>query len=159
MIERKLMAHFINTNFGGEDEASYFRIGKDLTEFSVNLNPQTEQSEDILGNSTFKHSGYQAQSDVGTYYATVGDPLFETLQEIADTRATGDQCKTDVVEVHLWESKGDKTYVAWQQPAYCIPTQYGGDTSGYQIPFQINYVEDRVKGTFNTSTRTFTPEG
>ena len=29
-----------------------------------------------------------------------------------------------------------------------MPTQYGGDTSGYQIPFDVNYVGTRVKGEF-----------
>lgn len=35
---------------------------------------------------------------------------------------------------------------------------YGGDNTGYQIPFNIHYCGDRVKGTFDTATKTFTPE-
>ena len=33
---------------------------------------------------------------------------------------------------------------------------FGGDTTGYQIPFTIHYTGEKVKGTFNVSTRTFT---
>ena len=40
-----------------------------------------------------------------------------------------------------------------------IPTSYGGDTSGYQIPFTVNYVGGRVKGKYVLGTKKFTPDG
>ena len=39
---------------------------------------------------------------------------------------------------------------------YIEVTSYGGDTTGYQIPFTLHYTGEKVKGTFNVSTRTFT---
>lgn len=39
-------------------------------------------------------------------------------------------------------------YKSTQQAALVIPESYGGDTSGYQIPFSIRYINDKVKGTF-----------
>lgn len=161
-IERKYMAHYIDTTFGGTTP-SWYRIGEDLEEYNVELNPDTELVKNILGSTRFDHNGFEPSADADPFYARIDDPLFEKLQDVVDNRHTGDQSKTDTLEVHLWE-EGTATgsYVAWKQPAYVIPTSYGGDTSGYQIPFTVNYVGQRVKGTFvpNTTTGggTFTPD-
>lgn len=154
-IERKYMAHFIDASFGTL-EAEWVRLGKDLEEYNVELNPDTETSKNILGESTFKHNGYEVSAEADPFYAEVGDPLFEKLQEIVDTRATGDACKTKSLEVHMWAGE-EESYEAYQQECYVVPTSYGGDTSGYQIPFTVNYVGPRVKGTFNATTKEFSP--
>lgn len=155
-VERKYMGHFVNTKFNSTATAEYVRLGSDLEEFTVDLSPNTETSTNILGETTFKHNGYEATSDADSYYANTNDALFPVMQDIIDNRSTGDQCKTDVVEVHLWEQVEENTYIAWKQPCYIIPTSYGGDTSGYQIPFQVNYFGARTKGKFNVTTKTFT---
>lgn len=160
-IERKYMAHFIDTNFGS-GTPSWYRIGEDLEEYNVELNPDTELTKNILGSTRFTHNGFEPSADASPFYARVGDALFEKLQDVVDNRRTGDQSKTDTLEVHMWEDGvATGSYVAWKQPAYLVPTSYGGDTSGYQIPFSVNYVGQRVKGEFvpNTTTGggTFTP--
>ena len=158
-IERKYMAHFLDTaNLGTTTatSASYYRIGEDLEEYNVEMNPDTELVKNILGNTRFDHKGYEPSADADPFYARSGDELFTKLQAIVDNRYTGDHCKTTAVEVHLWDATGSSgTYVAYQQPCYVVPTSYGGDTSGYQIPFSVNYVGDRVMGTFNTTNNTF----
>ncbi|MBR1820452.1 MAG: hypothetical protein IJ769_02385 [Clostridia bacterium] len=152
-IARKYMAHFLDSSFGGATP-SWYRIGEDLEEFSVALNPDTEQKKNILGNSTFVHNGYEISADAEPFFARVGDPLFEKLQGIIDTQATDDGCKTFALEVHLWENGSAEggTFVAYRQPCYVVPTSYGGDTSGYQIPFTISYVGDKVKGEFTPAS-------
>ena len=37
-------------------------------------------------------------------------------------------------------------------------SSYGGDTTGYQIPFNVHHTGNRVKGTFALETKTFTPD-
>lgn len=164
-IERKLMAHFIDAGFGakGESESTYtpnwVRLGKDLEEFNVELNPDTETSKNILGESTFKHNGYEVSADADPYYADKDDPLFTKLQDIVDNRKSGDDCKTSALEVHMWDAgSSEGTYVAYQQDCYVVPTSYGGDTSGYQIPFTVYYTGERVKGTYAVATKTFTAD-
>ena len=153
-IDRKYMAHLIDASFGGETP-NWVRLGKDLEEYSVELNPDTETSKNILGEETFKHNGYEVSSEADPYYAEVGDPLFERLQLIIDTRAKDDTCKTAALEVHMW--KGTETaFEAYRQECYVVPSSYGGDTSGYQIPFTVYYTGEREKGTYNASTKTFT---
>lgn len=155
-IDRKYMAHFIDVgSLCGGSKTEWERLGTDLEEYSVELNPDTETSKNILGESTFKHNGYEVSADADPFYADTTSTLFVKLQEIIDERHKDDNCKTSALEVHMWD--GDETaYVAYKQECYVVPTSYGGDTSGYQIPFTVNYTGERVKGTYNASTKTFT---
>lgn len=155
-IARKYMAHMIDASFGAESP-QWVRLGKDLEEFNVELNPSVETGQNILGESTFQHSGYEVSSDADPYYAVVGDPLFEQLQEIADTRAQDDTCKTKALEVHLWDG-AENAFTAYQQECYVVPTSYGGDVSGYQIPFTVYYTGERIKGKYNATAKAFTPD-
>lgn len=153
-IARKYMAHFLDSTFGGTT-ASWYRLGKYLEEYNVDMNPDTEVNKNILGNTWFNHNGYEPSADADPFYAEVGDALFEKLQNIIDTQATDDGCKTYALEVHLWDEKSTTgTFVAYRQECYVVPTSYGGDTSGYQIPFTVNYVGDKVKGTFTAASGT-----
>lgn len=151
-IERKYMGHFIDTAMNPSittGTPSWYRIGEDLEEYNVELNPDTEVVKNILGSTKFNHNGYEPTADAEPFNARVGDALFEVLQGIVDNRSQGDQCKTSALEVHLWEDGTTTgTYVAYRQQCYLVPTSYGGDTSGYQIPFTVNYVGDRVRGVF-----------
>lgn len=156
-IDRKYMAHFLDAgSLCGGSSADYERLGKDLEEYNIELSPDTETSKNILGESTFKHNGYEVSSDADPFYADTTSTLFEKLQQIVDERLKDDNLKTNAVEVHLWKEATAGKYEAYKQDCYVVPTSYGGDTSGYQIPFTVNYVGDRVKGTFDIKSRTFT---
>lgn len=157
-IERKYMAHYLDATFGGE-KPTWTRLGKDLEEYTIELNPDTETFKNILGETSFKHNGYEVSADADPFYAEVEDPMFTHLQKIIDERLTGDDCKTKSLEVHLWDGDDTAGYTAWQQDCYVVPNSYGGDTSGYQIPFTVNYVGTRVKGKYNKTAKTFTPDG
>lgn len=156
-IDRKYMAHFLDAgSLCGGLTPKYERLGKDLEEYNIELNPDTETSKNILGETTFKHNGYEASSEADPYYAETDSDLFKALQKIVDERLKDDNLKTNAVEVHLWTEATSGAYEAYKQECYVVPTSYGGDTSGYQIPFTVNYVGERVKGTFNPTTKAFT---
>ena len=62
----------------------------------------------------------------------------------------------DVVEVKLWETAQGEAYPAVKEEAFIEVTSYGGDTTGYQIPFTLHYTGVKVKGSFNVTSKTFT---
>ena len=153
-VERKYLAHFIDAGFGGE--SNFVRLGQDLEEYNIELNPDVETKKNILGEQSVQHSGYEVQSETDPYYAYYGDPLFEQLSMIANERKTGDDCKTTIVDVLLNED-GSVEW-AYCEDCYVIPKSIGGDTSGVQIPFTIYNAGNRKKGNFNLTTKAFTPE-
>lgn len=157
-IKRMFMAHFVDAAKPGGSSPEYVRLGKDLEEFNVEMNANVETKSNILGETSVTLDSYQPQASAEPYYAVMGDPLFDRLQAIIDERQTLDDLKTTVVEVHLWENESDGVYVAYQEEAIIEVSSYGGDTSGYQIPFNLHHTGNRVKGTFTVATKKFTPD-
>lgn len=157
-IERKYLAHFIDSNFNPDPTAvttnsspgfNYVRLGQDLEAFAMELNPQVETRKNILGEQHVIHNGYETSSSVDTFYAYEGDPLFERLSDIANERLTGDDCRTSRVDAlfHLDAQKNLVCDWAYREDCWVVPQSLGGDTSGVQIPFQILDAGNRVIGT------------
>ena len=152
-IERKYLAHFLDASFGSET-TNYVRLGKDLEDYSDELNPDVDITKNILGEQNVVHNGYEVQSEVDPYYAYTGDALFERLAKIANERLTGSDCITTKVDV-LMNEEGTIEW-AYREDVWVIPSSVGGDTSGVQIPFTVYNAGNRVKGTFDLSTKKFT---
>lgn len=161
MIERKYLAHYLDASFGGTS-VNYVRLGKNLEEYSEELNPDVEITHNILGEQSVQHSGYEAQADVDPYYyEDYEDALSNKIMDLANTRATGDKCKTTMVDVLLkpgaTEDATPTVVWAYREDVYVIPSSVGGDTSGIQTPFTVYKAGNRVKGTWDVSKKTFTP--
>ncbi len=154
-IERKYLAHYIDTATT-QGMAAYERLGKDLEEYSPELSAQVETKKNILGENSVVISGYEKTAQVETYYAESGSGLFRRLQEIIDESLVLEDLKTRVVEVKLWDAQSEGVYPAVCEEAYIEVNSYGGDTTGYQIPFTLHFTGAREKGTFDLSTKTFT---
>ena len=160
--ERKYLAHYLDAAFDITYAApNYVRIGKDLEEFSVELNPDIETRKNIIGENSVVHNGYESTADADPVYYEYDDALTEKIMEIAMLRKTGDACRTTYVEVLLKPGEDDAaapTVIrAVREDVLLIPTSYGGDTSGVQVPFSVNFTGNRVAGTFDLATKTFTP--
>ena len=156
-IERKYLAHFINAAQPGA-EADYERLGKDLEAYSPELSAQVDKRKNILGQTTVLISGYEKTAAVEPYYAVVGSSLFDRLQTIIDEGKVLEDLRADVVEVKLWEQEGEKGFPAVREEVYIEVVSYGGDTTGYQIPFTVHYTGNKVKGSFQVDSRTFTAQ-
>ena len=150
-IERKYLAHFIEVS-----EGTYVRLGKDLESYAPELGAQVEKTRNILGETSVNLVGYEKTGAVETYFAEAGDPLFQKLQDILDGDLTLDGCKCALVEVKLWDGEG-AAFPAIREEAVLEITSYGGDSQGYQIPFNVHYTGVKQKGTFDVQSKQFTP--
>lgn len=100
IIERKYLAHFIDEAFDiTYASTQYKRMGEDLEEYNIDMNPDTEEKENILGETSFQVKSYKPSSSVETYYARKGSTLWEKLKAIVDKRSKGSELKTTVVDV------------------------------------------------------------
>lgn len=161
MIERKFLAHYVDAAFSSSTP-TYVRLGKHLEEYNEELNPDVEVTKNILGEQSVQHSGYEVQSDVDPfYYEDYDDTLSNKIMDLSNTRATGDKCKTTMVDVllkpGLTEDAAPTVVWAYREDVYLIPNSVGGDTSGIQTPFSVYKAGNRVKGTWDVSKKTFTP--
>lgn len=161
MLERKYLAHYIDAAFDLTGEATnYVRLGKNLEELSVEMNPNVEINANILGENDAKLTGYEMSASVSPYYVSHDEALSEKLMEIIDNELTGDACKTTVVDV--WLKPGDTpdaapvVVKAIRREVVVAVQSYGGDTSGVQIPFDLSGATNRTKGMFDITTKKFT---
>ena len=162
--ERKYLAHYLDANFDTSyTDTDYVRIGKDLEEFSVELSPVIETKANIIGENSVIHNGYETSANADPVYYEYDDGLTEKVLEIAMLRKSADACKTSYVEVLLKPgatSEDEPTVLrAVREDVLLIPSSYGGDTSGIQIPFTVNFNGNRIEGTWDIKTRTFTQTG
>ena len=155
-IQRKFLAHYINAAPLGSDAPSYERLGKDLEEFSPELSAQVDTRKNILGQTEILISGYEKTGAVEPYYAEEGSALFERLQDILDHDRVLDEVATDLVEVKLWKGEAE-VFPAIREKVFVEINSYGGDTTGYQIPFTLHFTGEKTHGTFDVKTKTFTP--
>ena len=161
MTERKYLAHYIDSAFSA-DAPEYVRLGKDLEEYSVELNPDVETKKNILGENSVVINGYEVSSSEDPFYYDYDEALSEKVMDIAMERRTGNACKTTVVDVLLKPGEGDAapaTVWACREDCVVVPESVGGDTSGIQVPFTIHRNGNRKKGTFDITTKKFTAEG
>lgn len=161
MIERKYLFHFLDAGFNRitddgtlPNSTNYVRLGKHLQQYNEELNPQVTTSNNILGEQVTVHTGYQVSSTVEPYYAEVGDPLWEKLQEIANNRVIGNGTETNRVD-GLMDEEGNVLW-AYMESCKVIPTSLGGDTSGVQIPFQVHNNGNRQRVKFDLKTKKVT---
>lgn len=154
-IARKLVQHFLNAT--PSDKATYAVLGRDLEEFSVEFNADVEKTKNILGENSISLKGYEKEASVEPYIADPEDPIYNFLKGIIDEEKVLDDVKTDIVKVELSGETTGGTYIATKEEVFIEVVSEGGDTTGYQIPFNIHFTGKRTPGTFNPSTREFTP--
>lgn len=158
---RKCLAHYVDAAFDTSYASTdYQLLGADLESFNVELNPNVEVKQNILGENSVVHSGYEPSASVETFYHDPKKALEDKIIELAMERAIGDQCKTSYVEVlyREGETADDPPTVirAYREDVLVVPKNYGGDTTGVQAPFDIHYCGNRTKGSFDRETKKFT---
>ena len=149
-LEREALAHYLDTKFNTKiadaSKAEFEIIGDDIEEMSVELNSDTEQIKNILGQTKTKDNGYAPSMDADPFYADPDKALYPKLRDIAMNRLKGDECKTLLLEV-IVEDTSAETHKAWLREVMVKPQSYGGSTEGFNIPFTVSEDGDSVKGT------------
>ncbi|MBQ8298024.1 MAG: hypothetical protein IJX77_09615 [Ruminococcus sp.] len=150
-LKRSALAHYLDSTFGGETP-SWYLIGKDVEDMSIELNPNVETATNILDETSVNDNGYEPSTEVDTYYANPSDgEFYEKLKDIAMNRQTGEACRTTILEVLI-----DKTaapFDAWTEDVIIKPQSYGGATGGVRIPYSITFCGNRRQGTVTITDR------
>ena len=152
-LKRSALLHYINVDFTTTaTSATWKLIGKDVEDMSVELNPQTETTKNILDETATNDNGYEPSVSVDTYYAkpdtdsTPDGKLYAKIKDIMMNRKTGDDCRTLVMEV-IVDQTGTPSFEAWTEEVLIKPQSYGGAQGGISIPYNIHFDGNRTKGT------------
>ena len=149
-LEREALAHFLDTAWNKKvadaSKAVFEIIGDDIEEMSVEMNSDTEQVKNILGQTRTVDNGYTPSMDADPYYANPDKQLYPKLRDIAMERLKGDECKTLMLEV-IVEDTSSSTHTAYVREIMVKPQSYGGGTEGFNIPFTVSEDGAWEKGT------------
>lgn len=153
------------------DEAHYFGVpttsgdvtvitnylGGVITELSESSNPVESKKHYIhQKSSSTKVTGYDNEFPI-TMDMVQGDEIYDDWYNLFYTRATGEALKRDHIIVNLWESSAENTYKA-RKISQTVEITNATNPAGEQKQMSGSLKGgDFVYGTFNTSTKVFTP--
>lgn len=156
-LKRSHLKHYVDTTMGSATP-SWYIIGKDIDDMSVDLSPSTDIKKNILDENVIQDNGFEPSLDADTYYADPSDSLYPKIKDIALNRLTGDDCKSKILEVIIDKTAGP--YDAWTEDVIIKPQSYGGPQGGVNIPFKVSFDGNRTKGTVTITDKvpTFTAD-
>lgn len=156
-LDRNRLMYFVSF-----DGTTWEAVGRDNDDLSKELNPDTETSKNVLGESTFTHSGYEPEVSVDPYYADETSVLYEKLLAAAIQEKFGDSdikgYFVEAVYETVDDTAGTMSGTGYKREAYIVPQSTGGDTTAFGIPYNINPVgpQTKVTVTYTKATRAVT---
>ena len=148
-LTREAMRNYLDPSFKNDlsaaSTADWEILGDDIEEMSVEMNPDTEQKKNILGETKTVDKGYEPSMDADPYYADPTKKIYPKVRSIALDRLKGDQCNTLMLEVIVEDTEATK-HLAYVQQVMVKVKSYGGDTEGVNFPFTVSENGSRVKG-------------
>lgn len=149
-LNREALAHYLDTawNKSIEDvsEAVFEILGDDIEDMSVEMNPDTSQIKNILGQTKTTDNGFTPSMSADPWYANTESALYPHMRDIVMEQLSGDERKTLMLEV-IVEDMEAETHPAYVREVKVTPTSYGGGTEGFNIPFNVDFDGEWVKGT------------
>lgn len=117
-------------------------LGKDDDDLSKELNPDTETKKNVLGETTFEHRGYEPEIGMDSYYMDPSRLMYEHMLDVALQEKFSEEDLlgyfAEAFFTTVNESARTMSGYCYVRRAWFTPQSVGGDTSGYQIPFNIN---------------------
>lgn len=149
-LKRSALAHFLdsawNKKVADASKAVFEILGDDIEDMSVEMNPDTTQLKNILGQTKTTDNGFTPSMSADPWYADTESKLYPHMRDIVMEQISGDERKTLMLEVLIEDTESD-TYLAYLREVKVTPTSYGGGTEGVNIPFTVDFDGAWVKGT------------
>ena len=124
-------------------------LGKDNDDLSKELNPDTESSKNVLGETTFRHSGYEPEIGIDPYYIDPARKMYARIRENAIEENYGENDLLGFFAEAYFETANREsrtmTGYCFVRQAWYVPESVGGDTTAFAIPVSIHPVGPKTK--------------
>lgn len=154
-LNREAFAQYLDTAWNKKatdaSKAVWEILGEDIEEMSVEMNPDTSQTKNILGQTKTVDNGFAPTMTADPWYANTDSKLYPHLRDITFEQLKGDERKTLLLDVIIEDTEAE-TYPAYAREVKVTPTSYGGGTEGFNIPFNVEFDGAWVKGTVTAAS-------
>lgn len=149
-LNREALGHYLdsvwNKKVADGSKAVWEILGDDIEDMSVEMNPDTSQMKNILGQTKTTDNGFTPSMSADPWYANTESKLYPHLRDIVFEQLSGDERKTLLLEVIVEDTEATD-HPAYLREVKVTPTSYGGGTEGVNIPFTVDFDGAFVKGT------------
>ncbi len=134
-------------------------IGKDIEELSRELNNEVESKTNILGETEVEITKGNQVTTCDPIKLRSDSKASKILYNIYKNDLELSDVEKEFLEVNtsMPVTGNDGEYEAFTQIGAIDLKSWGGDTTGINSPFDINWTGAKTYGTFNPTTKTFTP--
>lgn len=142
---------------GGAVTETFNLIGEGFTQLAESKNPQ-EYSRKYVSDKTTRTdlTGFAPQYDYTMDYID-GDPVVAEIAKITDNELLGTDAQRNIIAVNLWSDPTGAACEAKKRAYAIIPNQKADGTDALVYSGSMKAAGDFIEGTFNTTTKTFTP--
>ena len=149
-LKREALAQYLDSKWGKKvadaSKAVWEILGDDIEDMSVEMNPDTSQIKNILGQTKTTDNGFTPSMSADPWYANTESLIYPHMRDIVFEQITGDERKTLLLEVIVEDTEATQ-HTAYVREVKVTPTSYGGGTEGVNIPFNVDFDGAFVKGT------------
>lgn len=138
----------------------WYPLGEDNDEITRETNNEIESKKNVLGRMNINATSGPQTSEIDPIAIRGNDKLSAILYMMFKYNLNGDKAKLECLEVTLADkqtSGNTEVYGAFKESAVVDLKSWGGDTTRLNAPITLNWKNDRVHGTYNLTTNTFTP--
>lgn len=154
-LKREALAHFLDTAWNktvaDSSKAVFEILGDDIEDMSVEMNADTSQMKNILGQTKTTDNGFTPSMSADPWYANTESKLYPHMRDIVMEHITGDERKTLMLEVIIEDTEATE-HTAYLREVKVTPTSYGGGTEGVNIPFTVDFDGAWAKGTVTAAS-------
>lgn len=154
--QRKLLKHFVNV--GTPEAPEWELVGKGVEDSSIELNPEEEEKQDILGINETSVTGWKPSQSFAPNTVRGGSKLAFKLHDIWMNNSPELLSQFEVLTVYSYVGNTAAGYDADPQKNCTVSPKSIGGSAYVDMPIDIKYSNDRQRGTvkFAGDVPTFT---
>lgn len=143
--KRKLLKHFVNV---GTSEAPVWELlGKGVENSAIELNPETEDTTDILGTTEVSVTGWKPSQSFDPFTVRGGSKLAFKLHGIWMDNTPELLSQFEMLTVYSYVGDTTDGYDADIQKNCTINIKSIGGDAYVDMPIEVNYSNDKKRGT------------
>lgn len=152
---RRLLRTYVNV--GTTDEKEWYLLGKGVEDSSIELNPTTTTTKDILGNVVTDVEGWEPSQGFDPHTVEGGSKLAFKLHEIWVNKTPELLSQFEVMIVYKYIGEETTGYEAELQTGCTINATSIGGSAYVDMPIELMLSNKSTKGTvtFNDDVPTF----